>query len=154
VSILIGVDPGKTGGVAMLDGYEGVTRVYAMPDSDWETWELFSELARTQGEKRAVLEKVNSFAQGRTSAFTFGRQFGFVQACLIACRIPFEEVTPQKWQKALGCASTKDLTYAQRKKQLQDMARKLYPHVDVSLSTADALLLAHYLRRLENGNWK
>jgi|SRR5688572_5597639 len=150
--IAIGIDPGASGGIAVIDGYEHVTRVYAMPQTESDTWGLVSELARWPGELRAVIERVHAFpGQGVSSSFTFGRNYGFLRACLIAAQVPFEEVFPRTWQTALGCMNSKKLAKPAHKRKLRGVAQQLFPAVDVTLKTCDALLLAEFLRRRENG---
>ncbi len=64
---------------------------------------------------------------------------------LIASRIPFEEVTPQKWQKTLSCLSRGDKNITKAK------AQQLFPGLRVTHATADALLIAEYARRHARG---
>lgn len=150
--IYLGLDPGASGGIAAIDGYEHTVHAWCMPDSERGVWELVSELARMQGEKRAVIEKVASRpGQGVVSMFTFGKNVGFLRACLHAAAIPFEEVTPQTWQKALSCMNGTKAAKPQHKRALKAKAEQLFPSVDVTLKNCDALLLAEWLRRRENG---
>ncbi len=148
--IVVAVDPGLSGAIAVLDGYEGTVRAYAMPETESDTWELVADIARTQGEKRGVVERVGAFpGQGVTSCFTFGRAYGFVRACLIAAQIPFEDVSPRQWQTELGCGNLDKLAKPAHKRKLRGVAQRLFPGVDVTLKTADALLLGEWLRRRE-----
>jgi crossover junction endodeoxyribonuclease RuvC len=80
--------------------------------------------------------------QGVTSAFTFGKGYGALLMALTAAGIPFETVTPQRWQKALGCLSKGDKNVTKRK------AQQLWPHITWTHNTADAALIAEYGRRL------
>jgi len=89
-----------------------------------------------------LIEKVHSSPQmGVTSAFTFGRSFGFVVGLLTAHKIPFEFVTPQKWQKAMGCLTRGD------KNVSKAAAQRLFPSVKMTHANADAVLLAEHCRR-------
>lgn len=47
----------------------------------------------------AVIENVNPFGQGVTSAFAFGRSVGMVEGILGALDITAHQITPQKWKK-------------------------------------------------------
>ena len=62
---------------------------------------------------------------------------------LCAATIPYEEVTPQKWQKALGCRTGGDKNVSKAR------AQALFPLQNITHAIADALLLAEYCRRLE-----
>jgi crossover junction endodeoxyribonuclease RuvC len=79
--------------------------------------------------------------QGVSSTFKFGVNYGFLRGMLTAHKIPFEEVTPQKWQKAMGCLSkgNKNVTKAK--------AQQLFPNLKITHKVADALLIAEYCRR-------
>ena len=80
---------------------------------------------------------------GVKSAFTFGQGFGHIEMALTAAGIPFERVSPQKWQKAMGCLTKGDKNVSKRR------AQELFPHLKVTHATADALLIAAYGRRNE-----
>jgi crossover junction endodeoxyribonuclease RuvC len=91
----------------------------------------------------ATIEAVHAMPkQGVTSSFTFGKGYGALLMALTAAGIPFETVTPQKWQKALGCLSKGDKNVTKRK------AQQLWPHIQWSHATSDAALIAEYGRRL------
>ena len=97
----------------------------------------------------AYIEKVSSSPQmGVTSAFTFGRGYGFLRGLLTAYNYPFEEVLPRKWQASFGMKKGKDESNTQWKNRLKGKAQQLFPHLKVTLATADALLIAEYGRRL------
>ena len=83
--------------------------------------------------------------QGVSSTFKFGVGFGFLVGCLTALKIPFEFVTLQKWQKALSCQSHGDKNVTKQK------AQQLFPQIKVIHANADALLIAEYGRRINNG---
>lgn len=101
--IYLGIDPGASGGLAVLatDTQEAVP----MPETEKEVWEWFRWYV--PGMKPfAVIEKVGGFIQGNaapgSAMFNFGWGYGGLRMALVAAGIPFEEVTPQRWQKALG----------------------------------------------------
>ena len=94
---------------------------------------------------KAVLEDVNAFGMGRTSAYRFGVGVGTIVGVLTACGIRIETVTPQKWKKAMGLTADKKLSRA--------MAIKTWPDASHYFSRvkddgrAEACLLAEYGRR-------
>jgi len=141
--IWIGIDPGNSGGIAALDDFGrpfdlGLQKLSETPLDIVE----FVERVTSWGDCFAVIEKVHSSPQmGVTSAFTFGRSLGFLHGLLTAFRIPFDEVSPQRWQKAMDCLSKGD------KNVTKNRAQQLFPNEKISHAIADALLIAEYGRR-------
>lgn len=136
----IGLDPGVSGGIAVLNEFGTLKLAVKMPPTEMDVLEFLREHG---GSGKAALEFVRSSPQmGVTSAFTFGRGYGGLKMALLACGIACVEVTPQKWQSALGCRTGGDKNVSKRK------AQELFPMFKVTHHTADALLLAEYCRRL------
>lgn len=142
---VMGVDPGAAGGLAIKDA-EGYL-AHALPKTERDTWDLFDELAPRI--KFAVIEKVHSMpGQGVASTFAFGRNYGFLRACLIAAQIPFEEVTPTTWQKAFGLTrKAKTETSTAKKNRHKQQAQQMWPREKVTHAKADAILLAEWAWR-------
>jgi hypothetical protein len=151
--IVIGVDPGKSGGIAWIDE-TGKACVEKMPDTLKDLWELIEKdilhatgnlhFGNSTRNCKAYLEQISSSPQmGVVSAFTFGNGYGHLEMALTAAGIPFERVRPQAWQKAMGCMSKgqKNVTKAK--------AQELFPHLKITHATADACLIAEYGRRLQ-----
>ena len=74
------------------------------------------------------------------------RQAGQVEGVCQALGFRIVMVPPQKWQKALGLGNRKDHD-KQWKNHLKAEAQRLYPNINVTLKTADALLLLEYARK-------
>jgi Holliday junction resolvasome RuvABC endonuclease subunit len=142
--ITIGIDPGKNGGIAVIDEKKDA---YAdkMPETLQDLFELLNSYSvGYDGNCRAFIEQVHSSPQmGVKSAFTFGNGFGHLEMALTACGIPFERIRPQAWQKALGCMTKGDKNVSKRR------AQELFPTLKITHSTADALLIAEYGRRIK-----
>ncbi len=114
--VYIGIDPGQDGGLALLGGSKprcGVGGRYlppcrveltSMPPTERDIWDwIFAKSDPPEGTIFAMIEKVHSMPkQGIASTFKFGVGYGGLRMALTAVRIPFEEVSPQAWQKALG----------------------------------------------------
>lgn len=167
--VYIGIDPGKSGGIAFIFPVEGFTsidpkrdvRAVKMPETERDIFDIFHDVddflkaPHATGPCVAVLERVNAGVWGHgkqgkmgvTSAFTFGRGVGHLQMALTAAKIPFDEVLPVKWQTVLGCRTGGDKNISKRR------AQQLFPSiVKVTHATADALLLAEYCRRFHAGS--
>ena len=146
--IYIGVDPGKNGGIAIIDN-DGVI---AFPFSEER---LLIELDGIAQEYECIcyLEHVHAMPnQGVSSTFNFGMNFGFIQGVLKAYSIPYELVTPQKWKKEFSCTSDKNTSI--------EVCKRLFPNVNLKATErcrkdhdgmAEALLIAEYGRRHYNG---
>lgn len=138
-ALVLGIDPGWSGGAALL-GEDGnlidVQSFARMTEAD--IIDAVTVMIHTAGSCACYLEKVNAFpGQGVCSSFKFGMIYGLLRGLVIGeCRVI--DVTPQKWQKALGCMSRGDKNVTKAK------AQQLFPGVKVTHAIADSLLLAYY----------
>lgn len=142
--VFIGVDPGKSGAItALVPGSDPV--IIRLDGTDWDIVEELRDV--TTGESCfAMLEKVHSMpGQGVASSFKFGQSFGKLEMLLACLEIPFDYVTPAKWQGDMGCRTKGD------KNITKAAAQRLFPSIKITHRNADALLLAEYARRVEGG---
>lgn len=147
----IGIDPGQNGGLVALYP-DGEMFASAMPSTERDVWDWFRKRCPNTAAK-AVIEKVHAMPkQGVSSSFKFGVNYGFLRGCLTAIGIPFEEIQPQTWQKSLRIPSRgKSESKTQFKNRLKGLAQQYFPSENVTLKTADALLIAEYCRRKNTG---
>ena len=165
-TLYIGIDPGQAGGlVALCVSAKGSeVNAVSMPDTERQVWEWIAENspARFAPNSYAVIEKVHSMPeQGVVSSFKFGMGYGALRMALTAACIPFEEVDPRTWQKALGVAPRKkEETKPQFKLRLLKLAQQLFPSLPLwsekrakgkMLAVSDALLIAYYCERKHGG---
>ena len=146
--IYIGIDPGLSGGIAILNQDGSVKDVVAMPDTPRDIYEfLFSY----KEDSRCVLEDVGHGMPGQSSkaTATFARHNGHLEMALLALGIPTEKVTPQKWIKVYQLKKKKEQDKNEWKNVLKAKAQSLFPQLGkkVTLKTCDALLIAEYARR-------
>ena len=137
---VLGIDPGASGAIARIfdDGYITTCRM-----SETESDIVGFLEGSPMDEYYAFIERVHSMPkQGVASSFKFGASYGFLRGILIALRIPFEEVSPQKWQKEMGCLTRGDKNVSKAR------AQQLFPKEKIVHATADALLIAEYGRRV------
>ena len=144
--IFIGIDPGANGAMAVIqedDTYEFPFKQISMT--------LISSMLEDYSDKRdcfALIEKVHAMpGQGVVSTFNFGYNFGMLEGFLIGSGIPYDRVTPQKWQKDFGLYKLPDETKTAKKNRHKELAQELFPTLKVTHATADALLIAEYCRR-------
>lgn len=159
--MIIGIDPGLSGGVAFFNHERMET--FVMPTkkiSKGKNTIDAGELQRLIGRiavrlvkiQLVVVEKVHAMPkQGVTSMFTFGVGYGKVLGLIEALGLPLEEPTPQEWKKVVLAGTAKDkeaaVAWCMRrypKLNLLKSGRCREPHVGM----ADAVCLAEYGRRL------
>lgn len=150
--IYIGVDPGLTGGVAMIVPEMGVN-VIDMPTVEYSKAGAVKRavdcngLAKWLGPRiggiaiTLFIERVNAMpGQGVSSMFSLGMSFWGVVGVAAGLGIPVELVEPRAWKRYFGLGPDKD--------QARGLASRLYPSVDLSKKKdhgrAEALLIARY----------
>ena len=148
-TIFIGIDPGKSGGIACIDTESGIS--YTVPYSDKDLLDMCCNESFGGKTEHIVccLEKVSAMpGQGVVSMFSFGQSVGYIKGVLEAFRIPYQEIIPRKWKGEFGLSSEKAAS--------AEVCGKLFP--DISLlatprskkphdGMAEALLMAEYARR-------
>jgi len=143
---VIGIDPGKSGGIA-LSGIVENAECWPMPETERDTWELLRDIENEHclTDAVALIEKVHAMpGQGVTSMFNFGMNYGMLRAFLVASEMPFEAVTPVKWQRYFGLLKKPGETNTSKKNRHKALAQELFPTLTVTHKVADALLLARY----------
>ena len=146
----VGVDPGKSGAMAVIWNDESL-RPTLVPYTGLLCYRSsFSDIA-SGGEFRVVVERLFARPGKLSSAkanFELGRCMGELETMLSLLRVPFQEVTPQAWQKEFGISGDKQTHI--------DCAKRLFPGVSLKRTEkcvkdfdgfADALLMAEYARR-------
>ena len=166
--LLIAIDPGKSGGIAIKPDNQPEV-AWSMPDTDSGVIELIDhiipEYSTIQESKVCYMEKVSGFIGGRMqymncptcrnsiayrtgdpgkTMFTFGYGNGFLVSTFMTRKIKLEMVTPQKWMKGIGVGSKNGMGKTEWKRFLKDRASKWFPNIKVTLKTADALLILKY----------
>lgn len=130
VELIIGVDPGLSGGIAVFyprrmelvtceiptlkSGVKNKKEVdiYSVCD--------FLDIWEKPVHCRAVIEKVSAMpGQGVTSMFNFGQSYGIMKGLLAAHRFPIEYISPQKWKRDLKLGKNKD--------ESRELASRIFP---------------------------
>ena len=146
--MIVGIDPGITGAVAVLTDSGEFVAVHDMP-----TMKLgdkknqvhapsLAKMLRFIEPRMVVLESVHAMpGQGVTSMFNFGMGYGAIKGVLAGIGVPYKDATPQKWKKACGLIG-KDKDAARL------LAIELWPEASLSrkkdCGRADALLIAKF----------
>ena len=146
MSTYIGIDPGKTGGIASIkDGRPATVR---MPRLDSVIRDTLEPLV-CQPDVFVTIEK----QQGRPNMRGVNRlmeHYGFLRGLLEAWRVRYEAISPQRWQKVM-LADMPETDYPGRKKQAKEIAERLFRLGRITHGESDGLLLAEYGRRKWQG---
>lgn len=114
--MIIGIDPGFTGGLAIVDD-EQLLEVFEMPlhvgkrkrVCGVELSMMLNDWRQLHGCNHAVVEYVAARPnQGVTSVFNFGMSYGVILGVLDTLGFTISYAAPQKWKKDLGLDSSKD----------------------------------------------
>ena len=151
---IIGIDPGLSGGIAILENNK-VLNMFDMPVmpegkknkrqlNSAQLVNLIKENIKPNEEIAVIVEQVNAMpGQGVTSMFNFGQSFGILKGICSAMQLPMYFVRPTKWKKYFNLInSEKD---ASRTKAIE-----VFPYFSSELSRkkdsnkADAILIASF----------
>jgi len=150
--MIIGVDPGLSGAIALIAEHGDLVEVHDMPVVDGlVSSALLANLIRGRGVDVAVVEQVSARpGQGVSSMFKFGRSLGVVEGVLSTLGVPVVYVTPGKWKKAMGLSSDKELSRRRAIDRWPDRAASFARKKDDG--RAEAALLAEYHRTKGGSN--
>lgn len=143
---MIAIDPGASGGIASMT-VNGVVSAVKMPETEGDILKLLSNLKTYHD--TLFIEQVGGYIGGvgspGSAMFNFGRGFGFLLGVAMSLSYRIEMVRPQTWQKALGLGNSKSMASKTAwKNKLKAEAQRRFPDLNVTLSTADALLILEY----------
>lgn len=159
MSIVLGIDPGKSGGFALVNVYPAYENdLNSTPFIDRN---LLTTGSMSKGTPYDVSCKIAEFAQQAdfvvieqvgghigikqtgASMFTFGWWTGMAHTAASLGNSDVRQIIPQKWQSDIGFpGGTKKLCGNFWKKRLFLKAKELYPKYKFSQQVADAVLIA------------
>lgn len=149
--IIIGVDPGFSGAIAVFRPFFWMMEIYDMPvvpnkkgKNEIDLHNLHELLAPEDDKPhRAMVEQVAAMrGQGVSSMFRFGQGYGALQMGLAAHKIPTDYVTPAKWKKHFGLSRDKGASRGLAMQKFPSIADKFKRVKDDG--RAEAALLALY----------
>ena len=142
----IAIDPGVSGGIAFDSG--DLAASMPMPDIDSEIVEELGILFSLAPNIKFIIEDVPKFvgkALPGSSIFPLAFNCGLLRGIALTLKAPIILVKPQDWQRHFRLGTKKDTSgTTEWKNRLKAEAARRYPHIKVSLKTADALLLLAY----------
>lgn len=148
--MIVGIDPGITGAIALLKNDLTFYKVFDMPTmvmgkgtkqqvNDAALAKIFLD---NPGVDIAFIEEVNAMpGQGVTSMFNFGCSWGMARGVLAALMIPYTLIRPTAWKRNAGIIG-------RDKDAARTMAQHLYPEAPLSrkkdIGRADAILIGRF----------
>lgn len=149
---VMGVDPGKAGGLALIDTELFTVAVCDMPV---EAATKSRDLASPTGLAQAVhacapdylfLEEVGSQpGEGAVGAFSFGRGFGRIEGVAAGALVPVWLVRPQEWKRQLQVPADKGRSVTRAKQLLPSASPAFHgPRGGTKDGRAEAALIAFY----------
>tara|TARA_B110000971_G_C19853187_1_gene428122 strand:- start:309 stop:800 length:492 start_codon:yes stop_codon:yes gene_type:complete len=151
---IIGIDPGLSGAIAILDDskIKELFDMPVMPDGKKNKRQLNSALLvklindniKNLENTVMVVEQVNAMpGQGVTSMFNFGQTFGAIKGICAALGLPIFFVRPAKWKKHFELInSSKDASRTKAIEMYPSISDQLSKKKDVNKS--DAILIARF----------
>ncbi len=151
---IIGIDPGLSGAIAILENNKvlNVFDIPVMSEGKKNKKQLNSALLvnllkeniNSNEEVAVVVEQVNAMpGQGVTSMFNFGQTFGAIKGICAALDLPIYFVRPSKWKKHFELInSSKDSSRTKAIEMYPKLSHQLTKKKDVNKS--DAILIARF----------
>ena len=151
---IIGIDPGLSGAIAILENNKvlNIFDIPVMSEGKKNKRQLNSALLVTllkeninkEEEVAVVVEQVNAMpGQGVTSMFNFGQTFGALKGICAALELPIYFVRPSKWKKHFELInSSKDASRTKAIEMYPKLSNQLSKKKDVNKS--DAILIARF----------
>ena len=156
----LGIDPGLSGAVALIDDDAKIIWLDDMPTlkltktrreidarefADWLEGEAATSTDAPWIDCRAVIESPGVRpGQSAQSGVKTGVGWGTLVGILVALKIPYETVTPQRWQKAIlgnvdrGASKDRSRAFCQREYPSADLGKRR------TQDRSDALCIARY----------
>lgn len=144
------IDPGASGGIAYRST-AGTVFAMKMMDTPRDIYDSLKFLA-VDKYAHCFLENVGGHRPGNsaTASVKFSRHVGHLEMALLALEIPVTKVAPNKWMRTLVPNLPKGKT--ERKNAIKSKVQERYPHLIVTLATADALGMLAYAIDCERDN--
>ncbi len=131
MTLILGVDPGLSGGLALVSSTDAGVRLVAVADvpTTGEKAKRRVDVAavlkfiRSPGRvpDHAVIERAQAMPdQGASSGFVYGRAVGALEACIEGLLVPLTVVESSAWKKAHGLIK-------RQKEDSRQRAIKLFP---------------------------
>tara|TARA_Y100001968_G_C19241580_1_gene659704 strand:+ start:337 stop:891 length:555 start_codon:yes stop_codon:yes gene_type:complete len=146
--IFIGIDPGKNGGVAVLNEIMDGDPVicFRCPKNPRDmAFSLMSTIPTNvpYDDVIVLIEFVHAMPMnGVVSMFSFGQNLGQWEGILGSLELDPIYAGPRTWMSHYDCKPRMDKK--DRKRYLRGIAEELFPNIKMTFNISDALLIANY----------
>lgn len=130
--IIVGIDPGKEGGIVGIDDDKRIMFLEVMPQEIIEVYHLFQSLKKKNHIIMVYLEKAQAFPQnGSVAMFNYGKHCGELEGVLTVLGLPYELVPPQAWTRRIHFEHKK---YSEKssKEKSKEAVVKLFPGIKLT----------------------
>jgi len=138
--IIMAIDPGISGGLAWSNGED--VKIANMPDTPHEIRDLVIEV----NPNIVVLEDVGYHIMGNNASASakFAKHCGIIEGILVGLLIAYVKKSPNEWQKVFERLPKQK---KDRKTYIKQSVQGLYPLLEVTLKTADALGILYWAKQ-------
>lgn len=148
---VVGVDPGKAGGIAWWDG--DAMQASPMPATETDAIDLFDQVITVLGDGRLVcyIEQISAGTKNpkmAPSIAKLNRGYGFLRGVLMTYRVPLIDVSSGVWQRRFRLLGGGGGDVA-KKNRHKAVAQQRFPDLKITHAVADAILICEYGRQEE-----
>lgn len=155
MTTIVAIDPGKNGGIAWKCG--DLSGCEPMPETEGDVVAVIRRIightfkhgqatipaSHTVFYLEDLVKHMGAGIPGSAMA-VYASNWGFIKGCVQYSGAPLHLVNPSTWARSLGLGTSKGMSKREWKAKLKGHAQRLYPHLEITLKTADALLLLTY----------
>lgn len=156
--IILGIDPGLSGGLCLLKGVAGqkpeiVDCVDVPTTGDGskrrvDVHAVLSFIQQAGPPDKAFIERAQAMPdQGSSSGFNYGRAVGALEACVVGLDVPLQVIESTAWKKAHGLIKREKEDSRQRAIMLFPTAHGFFARKK-DHNRAEAALIAHFGRAI------
>ena len=157
--IVVGIDPGKSGGLVEIHSKNKKCSLHKCP----RTTQGMASLLRTAKHSAFIddlpilvaIEKVHAFpTDARSAAFKFGMNYGMWLGIIGALSVPVIEIAPQTWMKSYAPLPK---VKQERKREIKKIATEIFSEVysnknKITYAVSDAALIALWCLERSNND--
>lgn len=148
---VIGIDPGAHGALAFIDSRGRLTVHATAGDTCMRDAALDAIAGVDVASCICFIELVGGFIKGArlpgSAMFKMGKNAGYWEGLFAGLGVRVQLVRPQEWQAGIAGVGGQP-EKAKRKRAIRDAAVRIFPGTKITLDVADAVMIAHYGRRV------